>query len=176
MILAPPSLYREADLRERAAIVERHLSRWYISQACFGLGMLVVGIGFLVLTRSRIASAGQWMAYAGAAALLIAGVIGSLAVYGQTLDPVGFWSGPNSPVEVAAGIALLAMTMLGLGLWGVLFVQGFQPTWIGYLMAASAGLFTLVYIITRGGGAFFLISLAYLVTFVGGIALVRSGG
>jgi hypothetical protein len=172
MILSPPNLYREPDLHKRAAIIERHLRRWYISQVCFGLGMLGIGLGFLLLAPSEIAAAAPWAGYIAGLALLIAGAIGAAAVYRQTFDPVGFWSGPNSVAERVAGVGLLVLTMGGLAVWGLLFIGGFQPAWIGTLMTASAILCSVIYAATRGGGAFFLISFAYLVSLVAGLALV----
>lgn len=172
-VIAPPGLYREPDIPARVVIVGRHLSRWYVSQAAFALGALAQGVGYLVLTRSELAGRAPWLAAAGASAWLIAGAIAAIAIVRQTLDPVAFWSGPTSSLEAAAGVGLLLLTMLGLFIWGLLFAREVPPAWIGYLMSASAVAMIIVYAASRGGGGFFLVSIAYATNLIAGIALVR---
>lgn len=172
-VIAPPDLYREPDIPARVAIVGRHLGRWYVSQVAFALGALGQGVGYLVLTRSELAGRAPWLAAVGAGAWLIAGGVAAAAVVRQTLDPAAFWSAPASGLAWIAGVGLIVLTMLGLFLWGVLFSRGLQPGWIGVLMTVAAVLLTGAYAATRGGGGFFLVSIAYAINLIAGIALMR---
>lgn len=165
-----PRVYREADIGRRAAIIAANGTRWIASQALFALGMLVPAAGFLLLSLSWGASQPGPLIFLGAAAFLIGAINGAYLIYRQTLDPAAFWE-DTLPIPHIIGYLYIILTLLGLVIYGITFIQGGFPDWIGYLMTGAGVVMLIAFLVLRGEGGFFLSVLIYLVTFIAGIVI-----
>lgn len=165
-----PRVYQEADIGQRAAIIAANGTRWLVSQGSFALGMLIPAVGFSLLTLSSRASQPLWLISLGAAAFLIGAVNGAYLICRQTLDPSAFWEN-RLPISNIVGYLYIILTLLALVFYGIAFVQGSYPDWLGYLMTGAGAIMLLAFLVLRGEGGFFISVLIYLVTFIAGIVI-----
>jgi hypothetical protein len=168
-MMLSPRLYQEPDLSERAAIVDANRGRWNISQLLFGLGILMPAVGFLLLSLHLQGMQSPLLIDAAAAAFILGGLPGAIFVYQQTLNPLKYWQSAQTPALVTGYVIL---TLAGLLLYGIVFLQGAFPVWTGYLAVAAAVLLLLAYLISRGHADFAVASLTYFVVLVMGIVVV----
>ena len=149
--------------------MDANRGRWNISQLLFGLGILLPAAGFLLLSLHLQGIQSSLLIDAAAAAFILGALAGALFVYQQTFDPLKYWQSAQTPVLITTYVIL---TLAGLLLYGVVFLQGAFPVWTGYLAVAAAVLLLLAYLISRGRADFAIASLTYFVVLVMGIVVV----
>jgi hypothetical protein len=96
----------------------------------------------------------------GAAAFLVGTIPVTLFIYRQTMDPLSTYQGAYSGM-----VTLYAwLTLAGLLLFGVAFLQAGLPAWLGYVTVGAAIVYT-IFLLVTGNGFFvqFLVSLLGLV-------------
>jgi peptidoglycan/LPS O-acetylase OafA/YrhL len=165
-----PRLYQEPDIGGRVNIIEENRSRWNISQVMFALGMGVTALGFLLLTLHLHGVHRQWTIYGGAASFIVGALLGVIFVYRQTFDPVQYWESARPSALIVGAVVL---TLAGLLLYGIVFLQNDFPNWSGYIAVGAAVVLLVAFLLTRGTTGFVVASLSYLVTLIVGIILVR---
>lgn len=165
-----PRLYQEPDISQRVSIIEASRTRWNLSQLFFGLGIGLPAVGFLLLTLHLHGIQRQWLIYAGAAAFVLGALSGVIFVYRQTSDPVQYWASIQPSALIIGAVVL---TLAGLLLYGVVFLQGDFPNWLGYVAVGAAVVLLAAFLVTRGITGFVVASLSYLVTLIVGVVLVR---
>ena len=102
----------------------------------------------------------------GKAAFVIAGLLGALVVYRQTLDPAAFWGGTQSALP---GTVYALLTVAALAVLGVSLVQSSFPNWIGYISTGTAAVGAIALVATGIEAGFYVVSFVYLVGLVVGI-------
>ena len=127
-------------------VIRRHERLWVLSQYAFGLGAVVTAAGYLLLARSY----GPQSAFGGLLNLVSVGMLAGALLWGINLfacatDFEGFGNGtqPNWPF-----IAFTLLTLLGLAVWGYVFLQGGWPVWLGWgTLGLAVALFVLLLIL-----------------------------
>jgi len=111
-------------------VIRRYERLWVISQYAFGLGAVVAAAGYLLLARAG----GPQAAYGGLLTLVSSGMLAGALLWGINLfmratDFEGFANGmqPNWPF-----LAYTLLTLLGLAVWGYVYLQGGFPVWLGW--------------------------------------------
>jgi hypothetical protein len=140
-------IYLTTDPSERVGIIEKHKTRWYITQVLLGLGFLLIAVGFAVLASHLRTVANAWIPALGAAALVVGTISGVLFLYRQTTDPLSVYQGAYSGMETLN----YWLSLAGLLLFGVAFLQAGLPAWLGYLTAGAALLYGAVFLVTGAG-------------------------
>lgn len=162
-------LYQEPDISQRVSIIEVNRAHWDVSQLFFGLGIGLPAVGFLLLAFHLHGVQRQWLIYAGASAFILGALSGVIFIYRQTSDPVQYWASTQPSALI---IGPVVMTLVGLLLYGVVFLQGGFPDWLGYIAVGAAVVLLAAFLVTRGTTGFVVASLSYLVTLIVGVVLV----
>lgn len=167
-VVNAPGLYQTQDIEERLQIIETHRTRWLANQALAFVGVLLTAVGFTLLASALRKDSGSIVPIFGAIAIAAGSVAMIYFLYLQTTDPRGGYSGAFPTAENLAYWLWLAGTLL----FGIAFLQGSLPAWLGYLTAGSAAVYGIVFLIT-GFGAITPFIVAFL-SLVIGIVLLRT--
>jgi hypothetical protein len=106
-----------------------------------------MSIGFAVLASRLRTDGNSWIPTLGGAAIILGALSGTYFLYRQTTDMVGAFSGRYPGFEPAANI----LTLIGLLLFGIAFLQTSIPAWLGYLTVGAPILYGVIYIATGSG-------------------------
>jgi hypothetical protein len=162
-LLGPPGIaqtYQPPDPNRRIQIIEQYKTRWNISQSLIGLSLLLTTIGFFVLNTRLYTVANAWIPTLGASAFIFGVISGALFIYRQTTAPLSTYEGAYSIYQTL----YYWLSLAGLLVFGVAFLQAGLPTWLGYLTVGTALVYGVVFLVTGSGFATpFLISLLSLV-------------
>ena len=170
MFLAPPRLYQETDIEEvRLKLIADHQARWQVAQWVGGIAPLMTGFGFLLLSIHLQGSQNPWPLNLGAATILLAGLLAVLSVNQFLADPRSYL---DHSIQSPVTVAYLLLTSLGGFLYGIAFLQGGFPTWLGYLTLVSGALVSLNWIFKTSWAYAFTIFF-YIVSAVVGVVLLR---
>lgn len=145
--LLPPGLYDTQDPEEQARLVEEHRDTFNLAQPLNVLAGVLVAVGFGLLAARMRGVASAWILGLGALAFLLGTISASIFIYLQSFDPQNAYAGAYSIWETSVYWSWLA----GLALFGVAFLQAGLPSWIGYLTAGSALLYSVLYLVTGAG-------------------------
>ena len=146
-LLGPQGIYQTSDPTERVQIVEENMTGWNITQSLTGLGILLTAAGFFVLNTRLYTMGNAWVPTLGAAAFVIGAISGALFLYRQTTDPLSAFEGAYSGMQTL----YYWLTLAGLLLFGVSFLQAGLPAWLGYLTAGVALVYGIVFLISGAG-------------------------
>jgi len=170
-IIGPPRLYQESDGQIRLEIIEKHSGRWSASNVLFILSPLITAVGLLLLSyyvRDDVSPLLNWLAF-------LTYVLGAAAwiffVYQRQVDPAQLFEDYTFSPQT---VAMISLTLLGLLLYGIVFIQAGFPGWLGY---GTVGLTLLIGIlaIIFPGQLFANIppQVFYLITLAAGIVMLR---
>jgi hypothetical protein len=140
-------IYQTPDLTKRVQMINEEKYRWIVGQSSLALGFVIitVGYGFLV---SRLRSEGSaWIPTIGAVCLIAGLVSGIYFIYRQTTDPLGAFSGQYPGFEPLYN----GLSLAGLILMGISFLQVGLPAWLGFLTGGSALLYLIIFLLTGSG-------------------------
>jgi hypothetical protein len=146
-LLTLPGLYQTTDPYRRVQIIEEYKTRWNINQALGGSVLLLTAAAFVVLALHLRTVTNAWIPGLGAAAVIAGAISGGLFVYHQTIDPLSVYQGAYSRMEMLYYWLALA----GLLLFGVAFLQGSLPAWLGYVTAGVALVYGIVFLVNGAG-------------------------
>jgi hypothetical protein len=145
-LLGPKGIYQTPDLQRRLQIIEEYKSRWNIAQPLIGLSLLLTAIGFAMLASLLSTEAIAWIPGLGAAAFAAGTISAEVFVYRQTTDPLGSFEGAYSGMETLYHW----LTLAGLLLFGVAFLQAGLPAWLGIVTAGATLLYGIASFLVRG--------------------------
>ena len=169
--LSPPNLYQESDMAVQLQIIITEFARFAASQVASGAGIVMTTIGYVLLTVDLRGRQNAVLIYTGAAAFILASVAVMVIVYQSLVDPASFLERASS--ENASSSLLDAAftwpTIAGHFLYGIVYLRGDFPKWLGYLAVGSAALATLAVIFITP----FVAEVLFLLPLVTGIVLVR---
>ncbi len=140
-------IYQTKDPAERVQIIEENKTRWNISQLSIGLGFLLIAVGFALLAVHLRTAANAWIPALGAAAMVVGTISGVLFTYRLTTDPLSVYQGAYSGMETLN----YWLSLAGLLLFGVAFLQAGLPAWLGYLTAGAALAYGIVFLVSGAG-------------------------
>lgn len=170
-IVGPPRLYQEPESEVRLEIIANYPTRWAASNLFFALGALVTAGGLALIALQLRGSVSPWLLGLGAAAYLLGAIVWAIFMFQRTVNPASlFTSYAFSPLTVA----LVWLSVTGLLLYGILFLQAGYPGWLGVgtiagmaLIGGAALLFPAQFF------ASFPPQVFYVFTFVAGIVIWR---
>lgn len=167
-MFSPPGLYDTEDINQRLEIIESYRTLWLTGQAVVTVAVVLFTIGFGVLSSTLRTTKWPWVPVLGALAIVAGTISGIYFVYLQTTDPRGGYSGAYPTPENLAYWLWLA----GQFLFGVAFLQGGLPSWLGYLTAGAALAYAIVFFLT--GAGFMTPFLLALISVAIGVVLLRA--
>lgn len=160
------AVFAESDPAEKLAIIQNQQMLWDISQLLFGAGATVTAVGVVVL-------AGRWMGtsagiplLAGGLAMVLGALLWDVLVYERAVDPSAFVSGELSP---SLFTAYTLLTLFGLLILGLSYIQVGLPGWLGYGTIVAALALFVGYLLFRDMPPF----VYYLITLVGAVVFLR---
>jgi hypothetical protein len=169
--VGPPRLFQEPASETRLAIIAQHPTRWIASNVFYALAGIATAIGLALFSLHLRGSINAWINGLAAAAYILGTVVWVILMIIRTVNPAPYFSNYHfSPLTVA----LVLLTVIGLLLYGVVFLQASYPLWLGAALVAGMALI--------GGWALLFPSqfygsfppqILYLFTLAAGIALVR---
>lgn len=138
------AVFAAPDPGAKLEIIMGNRALWTLSQFLFGAGATLTALAVVVFgLRSMDTSAGVPLLIGGAA-MLVGAVLWDLHVYQRALDPAAFAAGDLAAWTFSAYTLL---TMFGLVILGLAFVQiGLSP-WLGYGTAIATVLLLAIYLI-----------------------------
>lgn len=169
--VGPPRLYQEPDVNRQLELIAGHSTAWIASNVFFGLAGLVTAGGLALFALHLRGSENAWQAGTGAAAYALGAVVYAIFLYRRTVDPAALFANyAFSPLTVV----LLSSLVIGLLLFGVVFLQAGYPGWLGWGV--------IVGMVLIGGAALFFPAqffqsfppqALYLFTLAAGIVMLR---
>jgi hypothetical protein len=138
--VGPNAVYTAPDSETRLAIIAENQGRWTATNLIWAAGSVVTAIGALLLTLGLRQSQTSWPLDAGAAAFMIGMIAWAIYLYQRIGDPAGnLYTTPPALLSLVFAWA----TIVGLALYGVAFLQGSFPNWLGYVLLVTQGLLVL---------------------------------
>jgi len=169
--VGPPRLYQESNSDTRLQIIADYPARWAGSNLTFALGGLITAIGLVLVSLQARGSVSGWWIGASAATYTLGAILWMIFMYQRTVNPASlFTSYAFSPLTVA----LFGLLVIGLLLYGILFLQADYPSWLGIVTIAGMVLIggaALVY--PRQFFESFPPQVLYFFTLAAGIAMLR---
>jgi hypothetical protein len=171
-IVGPPRLYQEPNSEVRLEIIANFPTRWAVSNLFFALGALVTAAGLTLFALQLRGSVSPWLIWLAVATYILGAFVWVIFIFQRTVDPSSlFTSYAFSPLTVA----LVGLSVTGLLLYGILFLQAGYPGWLGVgtiagmaLIGGAALLFPAQFF------ASFPPQVFYLFTLVAGIVVLRN--
>ncbi len=159
------AVFAQSDPADKLEIIRNQRTLWGVSQVLFGAGATVTAVGVLML-------AGRWMNTSAGIPLAVGGLamaVGALLwdvhVYQRAVAPSAF---VNGTLMGWLFTAYTLLTMFGLVILGLSYIQVGQPGWLGYgTVAATLALFV-AYLVLKDMPPF----VYYLITLIGGVVLL----
>jgi hypothetical protein len=135
--IGPNDVYSAPDSKTRLEIIAQYQGRWQATNLIWAAGSLVTAVGLLFLTLDLRRHQSPWLLYIAAAAFAIGSVAWAVYLYQRIGDPAGnLYTTTPAPLSLVFAWATLA----GLALYGVAFLQGSYPNWLGYTLLVAMGL------------------------------------
>lgn len=160
-------IYGTQDFLQRVEIIRANEARWAVSQTLIAISLLLTAGGFFVLNTWLYGKADPWPFTLGAGAMIIGAISGVIFVYRQTVDPMGSYQGAYHAFE----FVYYWLSVGGLLLFGVAFLQAGLPTWLGYLTVGATAIYAIFFAATDTG--FPTPWLVFVLSLVIGVALLR---
>lgn len=137
--VGPNKVYTAPDSQTRLEIITQNKGRWTATNVIWAVGSLLTAAGFIFLALALRTSQNPWLLYAGSVAVIVGMVAWAIYLYQRIGDPAGnLYTTPPAPLSLIFAWATLA----GLALYGVVFLQGSYPNWLGYTLLVAMGLLT----------------------------------
>lgn len=135
--IGPNEVYRAPDSEARLEIIAQNQGRWQATNLIWAGGSLVTAVGSLFLTLSMREQPSPWISYIATVIFAIGSIAWAIYLYQRIGDPAGnLYATPVAPLSLVFVWAIVA----GLTLYGVAFLQGSYPNWLGYTLLVSMGL------------------------------------
>lgn len=137
--VGPNVVYTAPDSQTRLEIIAQNKGRWTATNVIWAVASLVTAAGFLFLSLALRENKNPWLLYAGAATVIIGMVAWAIYLYQRIGDPTGnLYTTPPATMSLVFAYAMI----VGLALYGVVFLQGSYPNWLGYTLLVSMGFLT----------------------------------
>lgn len=169
--VGPPRLYQEPESETRLQIIADYPTRWVASNALFALGGLITAVGFLLFSLQLRGSVSAWWFGSSAATYTLGAILWAIFMYQRTVNPASlFTSYAFSPLT----IALFGFLVLGLLLYGIVFLLADYPGWLGIVSIAGMVLIGgIALLFPRPFFESFPPQLLYFFTLAAGIVMLR---
>ena len=158
-------VYAERDAEKRIEIIEAGPGQWTLSQLLFALGATIAVIGLSLAAYHLRSSSAALAAYVGVVLLIIGVVFWDWHLYVRIVDPEGFARGTilRWPFVVYS-----ILTQFGLIAFGVAYLGGGYPRWLGWTTIAATGALFILLLIFKDMPPF----VYYIITILAGVVMV----
>ena len=166
----PPGIYGKIDSAARLQIIANHQTRWLAANIVWALAGPVTAVGLLLFSIHLQGSQSAWLLNLAAATAVSGAVALVVYLYVRTSDPAAYFESSSPSPWI---IAWFWLTSAALILYGVVFLQGGYPNWLGYGIIAIVGLLGVAALVFRA--KFFAAippQIYYLLTFIAGIVIL----
>jgi hypothetical protein len=170
-LIAPNEVYSAPDSQTRLEIIAQNRSRWQATNLIWVVGSLVTAVGLLFLTLGLQRQQSPWIPYIATSVFAIGSIAWAIYLYQRIGDPAdNLYTTPPPSLSMVFAWATIA----GLALFGVAFIQGIYPNWLGYTLLVAMGLLVvgLVFFFERIYDSF-PPQFFYLLTLIMGIVALR---
>lgn len=164
-----PRVFMTADPQARLRLLEQQSTRWRIAQPFYAVGPVLAGVGVGLAAAAMTDAAAEVLALIAGVVLVIGAGTWSYSCYLRAARPADFALG-NLPAWPFT--TYVALTMVGLALFGGALLAADYPGWLGWLVLTADLAFLALYAVTRDIPPFVFY---LLLTFVGVVLVVRSG-
>jgi hypothetical protein len=133
-LVGPNEVYSAPDNERTLKIIEQKQRRWVATNLIWAVGSLVTAAGFLFLTLALEESHSPWLLFPGALAFIVGAIAWAIFLSQRTIDPAGYlYTTPPALFSLLFAWAKIA----ALALFGVAFLLGNFPNWLGYILLLS---------------------------------------
>ena len=129
-VVGPPRLYLEPDPEERLRLIDAFRLRWLFSNALFALGGLLTALGMFALSWHFRDIITTWINIGAAATFFGGAFLWIRLVFDRQMNPARYFL--NYSFQLSSAV-MLGLSLSGLLLYGVVFLQVGFPIWLGYL-------------------------------------------
>lgn len=137
--VGPNEVYTAPDSDTRLEIIAKNQGRWKATNLIWAVGSLVTASGMLLLTFGLRRENNPWLLYLAATSFVIGAVAWAIYTYQRIGNPAeNLYTTPPAWLSLAFAYATIA----GLALYGLAFVLGSYPNWLGYTLLVAMGLLT----------------------------------
>ena len=158
-------VYAERDAEKRIEIIKAGPGQWTVSQLLFALGGSVAAIGLGLAAYNLRGSSAALAAYLGVVLLIVGVVFWDWHLYVRVVNPEGFARGTilGWPFVVYS-----ILTQFGLIAFGVAYLRGEYPRWLGWTTIAATGALFILFLIFKDMPPF----VYYVITILAGVVMV----
>lgn len=168
-IYSPPGVYQQTDPDLRLQAVNKHPSRWAVSQGLGGVGIAIIMLGLLLYALQFNQQHGPWLTLLPIGLNIIASIFVAVWLVGYITDPVPVFAGIGRSWLITAAATMMLVAAV---LYGLLFLRAGFPTWIGYL-TAGYGILALIALFVAHPPDFYVISIYYFVLLAPAVVMIR---
>jgi hypothetical protein len=168
-LYSPPGVYQETNTALRLEAVNKYPTRWVISQGLGGVGMAIIILGLLLYGQQMSQDRGPWLTYLPSGLNILAIILAFIWLYNYITNPGPIFDGRGGAPLLTISAVLMLLAAL---LYGLLFVAGSFPAWIGYLTIGYSIIALLALLIARPP-VFMVLSFYFFVLVVPAVAMIR---
>jgi hypothetical protein len=168
-IYSPPGVYQESDPDLRLQAVNKHPSRWAVSQGLGGVGIAIIMLGLLLYALQFNLQHGPWLTLLPIGLNIIAVIFVAVWLVGYITDPAPVFAGTGRSWLITSAAALMLVAAV---LNGLLYIRSGFPVWIGYLTAGYGALALIALLVARPPD-FYVLAIYYFVLIVPAVAMIR---
>jgi hypothetical protein len=160
-------VFWESDPATKQQLIEEAQTLWQLTHLAWILGALLTVLGLGLVTYHLRSSHVAMMAILAFVAVLLGAAVGLWHLYLRATDPGAFTQGTLPGWHYGVYTAL---TLLGLAIYGFVYLRSGLPRWLGYVTIAGAVLAFIGFVVLQDVWP----PLSYYaLTFLAGVVLVR---
>ena len=160
-------VFRESDEASKLDLLKEGRSLWQITNLLWASGALVTVIGLGLVTYHLRRSQVVMVTFLGFVAVVLGAAIGVWHLYLRAVDPAAFVQGALPGWHYGVYTVL---TLLGLAIYGFVYLRVGLPRWLGYVTIAGAALAFVGFVVL---GELWPPLSYYILTLLAGVVLVR---
>lgn len=159
------AVFGQSDPAAKLALIQDRTTLWNASQVFFGAGATLTALAIIVFAVGLLETSAGVPLLVGGAAMLVGAILWDLHVYQRAVDPAAFVNG-----QLTAWLfpAYTLLTLFGLLILGLSFIQVGLPGWLGYGTAVAAVLLTVAFFVFNDMPPF----VYYVITLIGAVVLL----
>lgn len=159
------AVFGQTSAEGRLEVLRGRSTLWTLSQLLFGAGASVTAVGVVLLGFRLLNTSAGIPLLVGGGAMMVGAALWDVHVYQRAVDPAAFAHG-----ELAGWLfsAYTLLTLFGLVILGLAFIQVGLPAWLGYGTAAASVALAVAYLIFGDMPPF----VYYVITLTGAIVLL----
>ncbi len=160
-------VFWESDATSKLQQIEEAKGLWQITHLLWAVGALVTVVGLGLVTYHLRKSHVAVLAFLGFVAVALGAAIGAWQFYLRATDPAAFVQGALAGWHYGV---FTVLTLLGLAIYGFVYLRSGLPRWLGYVTIGGAALAFIGFVVLQDRWP----PLSYyILTLLAGVVLVR---